>query len=169
MGKEIDSKREANSENLGYGDTINMNPILPLTKFDQIGVAVRDVDQTVAFMNQSFGIEFLTMEMPRAKAFLRGKKVEFIPRIAIAKVGKIDLELIQILEGEHIVKEFLYRNGPGLHHLGVYVDNLQTAVELWKKGGGKVVQETAHPGGVGTVYLDTEHELGNCYIELIKL
>ena len=151
------------------GDMMNMNPILPLTKFDQIGIAVKDVDQAVAFMNQSFGIEFLTMEMPRAKAFLRGKKVEFIPRIGIAKVGKIDLELIQIIEGDHIVKESLCRNGPGLHHLGVYVDNLQTAVDLWKKAGGKVIQETAHPDGFGTVYLDTENELGNCYIELIKL
>jgi catechol 2,3-dioxygenase-like lactoylglutathione lyase family enzyme len=156
-------------KSLEYGDMKNMNPNLPLTKFDQIGIAVRDVDQAVAFMNQSFGIEFLTIEMPRAKAFLRGNKVEFIPRIGIAKVGKIDLELIQILEGDHIVKESLSRYGPGLHHLGVYVDNLQTAVELWKKAGGKVVQETTHPDGVGTVYLDTENELGNCYIELIKL
>ena len=148
---------------------MNMNPVFALTKFDQIGIAVRDVDQAVAFMNQSFGIEFLTMEMPRATAFLRGKKVEFIPRIGIGKVGEIDLELIQILEGDHIVNEFLSRNGPGLHHLGVYVDNLQTAVDLWKKAGGKVIQETAHPDGFGTVYLDTENELGNCYIELIKL
>ena len=130
---------------------MNINPILPLTKFDQVGVAVRDVDQAVAFMNQSFGIEILTLEMPRAK------------------VGKIDLELIQILEGEHIVKEFLSRNGPGLHHLGIYVDNLQTAVERWKQAGGKVVQETDHPDGIGTVYLDTENELGSYYIELIKL
>ncbi len=148
---------------------MNVNPILPLKKFDQIGIAVRDVDQAAAFMNQAFGIEFLTMEMPRAKAFLRGRKVEFISRIGIAKVGEIDLELIQILEGDHIVKESLYRSGPGLHHLGVYVDNLQTAVELWKEAGGKVVQETVYPDGVGTVYLDTEKELGNCYIELIKL
>ena len=146
-----------------------MNPILPVAKFDQIGVAVRDVDKAVAFMTQSFGMEFLTLEMPRAKAFFRGKKVEFIARIGIAKVGTIDLELIQILEGEHIVKEFLSHNGPGLHHLGIYVDNLQTAVELWKKGGGKVVQETAHPDGIGTVYLDMAKEMGNCYIELIKL
>ena len=40
---------------------MNMNPIIPLTTFDQIGIAVTDVDQAVAFMNQSFGIEFLTM------------------------------------------------------------------------------------------------------------
>ena len=146
-----------------------MNPILPLADFDQIGVTVRDVDQAVAFMSQSFGIEFLTLEMPRAKAFLRGKEVEFVARIGIAKVGRIDLELIQILEGDHIAKESLCRYGPGLHHLGVYVDNLQEAVGQWKKAGGQVVQETAHPDGVGTVYLDTEKELGNYYIELIKL
>lgn len=146
-----------------------MNPILPLAKFDQIGIAVKDVDQAVAFMNQSFGIEFLTMELPRAEAFLRGNKVEFIPRIGIAKVGQIDLELIQILEGDHIVKEYLNHHGPGFHHLGVYVDDLQADVERWKKSGGKVVQETAHPDGVGTVYLDMENELGSCYIELIKL
>jgi catechol 2,3-dioxygenase-like lactoylglutathione lyase family enzyme len=169
MGKKRDRKRETECRRLDYGDRMNRNPILPLTRLDQIGIAVRDVDQAVAFMSQSFGIEFLTMEMPRAEAFLGGKKVQFIPRIGIAKVGEIDLERIQILEGDHIVKESLCRHGPGLHHLGVYVDNLQTAVELWKKAGGKVVQETAHPDGVGTVYLDTEDELGNDYIELIKL
>ena len=103
---------------------MKMNPVFSLAKFDQIGVAVSDVDQAVAFMSRSFGIEFLTLEMPRAKALLRGKEVEFIARIGIAKVGQVDLELIQILEGEHIVKESLDRNGPGLHHLGVYVDNL---------------------------------------------
>ena len=85
-----------------------MNPVLPLTKFDQIGVTVRDVDQAVAFMSQSFGIEFLTLEMPRAKAFLRGKEVEFVARIGIARVGRIDLELIQILEGDHIVQKSLF-------------------------------------------------------------
>lgn len=150
-------------------NTMNTNPILPVAKFDQIGVAVRDVDQAVAFMNRSFGFEFLTLEMPRAKAFLRGKEVEFVARIGLAKVGIVDLELIQILEGDHIVKESLDRNGPGLHHLGVYVDDLPAAVELWKTGGGRVVQETAHPDGVGTVYLDMEKAMGNCYIELIKL
>ena len=146
-----------------------IDPVLPLTRFDQIGIAVKDVDKTGAFMNQSFGIEFLTMEMPRARALLRGKEVEFISRIGIAKVGEMDLELVQILEGEHIVKEFLDRNGPGLHHLGIYVDDLEAALGPWQKAGGTVVQETAHPEGIGTVYLDTENELENLYVELIKL
>jgi methylmalonyl-CoA/ethylmalonyl-CoA epimerase len=143
--------------------------LLNLTRFDQIGVAVRNVDAAARFMQTSFGIECLTLEMPRAHASLRGREVEFVARIGIAKVGELDLELMEILEGEHIVKEFLDRNGPGLHHLGIYVDDLQAALEPWRKAGGKVVQETSHPDGIGTVYLDTETDLGNLYIELIKL
>jgi catechol 2,3-dioxygenase-like lactoylglutathione lyase family enzyme len=144
-------------------------PAVDLTRFDQIGIAVRNVDAAVRFLKQSFGMEFITLDMPRARAFLRGKQVEFVTRIGMAKVGEIDLELMEIVEGDHIVKEFLLKNGPGLHHLGIYVDDLQKALEPWRKAGGKVVQETAHPEGIGTVYLDTETELGNLYIELIKL
>ncbi len=150
-------------------EKMKTDPVLKLTRFDQIGIAVRDVDAAVQFLNQSFGLEFITLEMPRARAYLRGKEVEFVTRIGMAKLGETDLELMEIVEGDHIVKEFLLKNGPGLHHLGIYVDDLQSALEPWRKAGGKVVQETAHPDGIGTVYLDTETELGNLYIELIKL
>jgi len=144
-------------------------PALKLARFHQIGIAVRDVDTAVRFMKQSFGMEFVVLEMPRARAFLRGREVEFVTRIGMARVGEMDLELMQIVEGEHIVQEFLLKNGPGLHHLGIYVDDLKAALETWRGAGGRVVQETAHPQGIGTVYLDTEQELGNLYIELIKL
>jgi len=95
--------------------------------------------------------------------------VEFVTRIGIAKVGNMDLELMEIVEGAHIVKECLEKNGPGLHHLGIYVDDLNAAVEEWCSAGGSVVQKTTHPDGIGTAYLDTETELGNLYVELIKL
>lgn len=148
---------------------MQIDPLLKLARFDQIGVAVRDVDAAVRFMNRSFGMEFVTLDMPRARAYLRGREVEFVTRIAMARVAEIDLELMQIVEGEHIVREFLLRNGPGIHHLGIYVDDLKAAVNTWLEAGRRVVQETAHPDGIGTVYLDTEAELGNLYIELIKL
>lgn len=140
-----------------------------LARFDQVGVAVRSVDQAVRFMKAWFGIEFITLEMPRAKAFLRGKEVEFVTKIGIAKVGNMDLELMEIVEGDHLVKEFLQKKGPGIHHLGVYVDDLNAAVQEWCRAGGSVVQKTAHPDGIGTAYLDTEAELGSLYVELIKL
>jgi methylmalonyl-CoA/ethylmalonyl-CoA epimerase len=148
---------------------MNTPSVLHLTRFDQIGIAVRNVDAAVEFMTRHFGLEFITLDMPRARARLRGKEVEFVTRIGLARVGGMDLELMEIVEGEHIVREFLDRNGPGLHHLGLYVDDIQTALKPWREAGGQVVQETSHPQGIGTVYLDTESELGHLYIELIKL
>lgn len=142
---------------------------LPLGKFDQIGVAVRSVDAAVQFLEASFGFQFITLEMPRARAFLRGREVEFVTKIGLTRVGDIDLELMEIVAGDHIVKECLEKRGPGLHHLGVYVEDLNAAVETWCAAGGALVQKTAHPDGIGTAYLDTEGELGNLYIELIKL
>lgn len=143
--------------------------LLSITRFDQVGIAVKDVEQTAEFMKQSFGIDFIILTMPKGRATLRGKEVEFVSKIGIAKVGDVDLEIMEIVEGEHIVKEFLEKNGPGIHHLGIYVDDLDAALKPWCDAGGDVVQKTAHPEGIGTAYLDTESETGNLYIELIKL
>ncbi|HSV98268.1 MAG TPA: VOC family protein [Spirochaetota bacterium] len=140
-----------------------------IPQVNQVGVVVHDVEKAAKFMEECFGIKFITFQMPEAKAHLRGKEVNFITKIGLARVGNIDLELMQIVQGEHIVKEFLDRHGPGIHHLGIYVDDLNKEVKDWTDRGGKVVQKTAHPDGIGTAYLDTENELGSLYIELVKL
>jgi len=145
------------------------NIIDAIPQVDQVGVAVHDVEKAARFMEENIGIKCITFEMPEAKARLRGKEVSFITKIGLARVGNIDLELMQIVKGEHIVKEFLDRRGPGIHHLGIYVDDLNKEVREWTGKGGRVVQMTAHPDGIGTAYLDTEKELGAMYIELIKL
>lgn len=145
------------------------NTIRAIPQIHQVGVVVHDVEKAAKFMEEQFGIKFITFEMPEAKAHLRGREVSFVTKIGLARVGNIDLELMQIVKGEHIVKEFLDAHGPGIHHLGIYVDDLNKEVKEWTDRGGAVVQKTAHPDGIGTAYLDTESELGSLYIELVKL
>lgn len=140
-----------------------------IPQVNQVGVVVHDVEKAARFMEEVFGIKFLTFQMPEARAYLRGREVSFVTKIGLARVGNIDLELMQIVQGEHIVKEFLEKHGPGIHHLGIYVDDLNREVKDWTDRGGKVIQKTAHPDGIGTAYLDTESELGSLYIELVKL
>jgi len=144
-------------------------PMWKIENFNQIGVAVKDAEAAAKYVDEKFGIKCLVLTMPSAKAFLRGKEVDFVTKIAIARVGSIDLEMMEIVEGDHIVKEFLGKHGPGLHHLGIYVDDLNAAVKQWEEKGGKLVQRTAHSDGIGTAYLDAESELGTVYVELIKL
>ncbi|TAL37074.1 MAG: hypothetical protein EPN93_06510 [Spirochaetes bacterium] len=148
---------------------MNQFDIHSIQGFNQVGIAVRDAEAAMKFMESAFGIKLFLITMPEAKAFLRGREVRFVTRIAIGHVGTVDLEFMEILEGEHIVQEFLDTRGPGIHHLGIYVDDLNAAVDEWERGGAKVVQRTAHPDGIGTAYLDTEKELGAMYVEIIQL
>ncbi len=75
-----------------------------IPQVNQVGVVVHDVEKAARFMEEVFGIKFLTFQMPEAKAYLRGREVSFVTKIGLARVGNIDLELMQIVQGEHIVR-----------------------------------------------------------------
>ncbi len=139
-----------------------------IPQFNQIGLVVHNVEETAQFLEKCFGIKMLIIPMPQAHAVLRGREVSFTTKIGLARVGNMDIEFMEMVEGEHLVKEFIDKHGPGIHHLGVYVDDLDAAVEKWTSTGGKVIQRTKHPSGIGTAFLDTEGALGSIYIELIK-
>jgi len=139
-----------------------------ISQFNQIGIAVHNLEETAQFLEKNLGIKVLIIPMPQAHAVLRGREVSFTTKIGLARVGFMDLEFMEMVEGEHLVKEFIDKHGPGIHHLGIYVDDLDAAVEKWTATGGKVIQRTKHPSGIGTAFLDTESTLGSMYIELIK-
>ncbi|MBN1534886.1 MAG: VOC family protein [Spirochaetes bacterium] len=140
-----------------------------IPQINQIGIVVRDLEATAKFMEQTFGIKVFVIQMPKANAVLRGREVTFTTKIGLARAGNVDLEFMQLVEGEHLVKEHLETKGPGIHHLGIYVDDLDAAVKKWEEQGGSLIQRTRHPSGIGTAFLDTEKVLGSIYIELIKL
>jgi Glyoxalase/Bleomycin resistance protein/Dioxygenase superfamily len=141
-----------------------------IEKIDQVGIAVKDARAAALAFETFTGIgPFSVIDMPPSTAIYRGKEIEFKVRVAMATVGGLMIELMQILEGEHLVKDFLEERGQGIHHLGVFVDDLGKAVDEWKATGREVIQVTKHTDGMGTAYLDTEKELGGIYLELIKL
>ncbi len=140
-----------------------------MKQVNQIGIVVRNLDETARAMESFFGIKLYIISMPEAEAELRGRTVRFAAKIGLARLGNVDLEFMEVVSGEHASKEFLDKHGPGINHLGIYVDDLDAALKAWTDSGGKLIQRTRHPSGIGTAFLDTEKELGNVYIELVKL
>jgi methylmalonyl-CoA/ethylmalonyl-CoA epimerase len=148
---------------------MDLKSIIASYQINQVGVAVHSVDKAALFMESAFGVKVLVIPMPRANAVLRGREVSFITKIGLARAGNVDLEFMEIVEGDHLVTEHLNAKGPGIHHLGMYVEDLDAAVGAWEEAGGRILQRTRHPSGIGTAFLDTEKELGGVYFELIKL
>ena len=129
-----------------------------LPEVGQIGVVVRDVEKAIEYYSK-FGLgPFQVVEIAGE---VGSKMVK--AKLAFAQMGQVQLELIEIVEGETIHTEFLKKRGEGLHHLGFFVEDLEKEVDRWKKQGVGVLQ--AIEGFFA--YMDTA-KIGGVILELIS-
>ena len=84
---------------------------LKLPKLGQLGYVVKDVDRTVSYYRDTFGIRpwMLSDERPEP-CIEKGKEVHPLMRIALAYTGTVQVEFIQVVEGES-------KGGKVLRHL----------------------------------------------------
>ncbi len=138
---------------------------LQLPAVGQIGVVVEDLDRTVAFYQSVFGLgPFDVREVGAPNVWDRGEEKAIKARLGFATLGQVELELIQILEGDSFHLEFLRRHGEGLHHLGFFVRDFPARLEQAKAMGFEVLQ--MDPFRQAYAYLDTR-ERGGIIFELI--
>jgi len=95
-----------------------------------IGVAVKDIDEGIAFFKEKFGAE---LDTGRSK----DGKMNFGAHIsAIVKVNGLAFELMQpTQEGVGPVGKFVAERGEGLHHISLKVSNFKEAKEDFENKG----------------------------------
>lgn len=93
---------------------------------DQISYAVKDIDKTVEAWSRLYGIEPWTY---RENGGVDAKGRPWKVRMAFAYVGPVEIELVQCTEGRIFQSRFLDTWGEGLHHIGCYVDDVDTEVK----------------------------------------
>jgi hypothetical protein len=110
---------------------------------------------------------FDAQRLPRR--MYRGREGAFEARVALCSIGPLTYELVESLTGPSIWDDFLRERGPGMHHFGYYVDDIDAAIEAMAAKGYPVVQIGAGFGldGDGAfAYFDTTSHYG-CYYEAI--
>jgi hypothetical protein len=124
----------------------------------QVGILVKDVAEAAKKLEKLIGIgPFEILEPDYRDLTYRGKTGKFKIRVALAKAGPIQIELMQPLYGETIYDEFAKRKGYGLHHLGIKTDNMEQSVKEMQEKGFQVIQSGNRPG-VKWAYLSTEDQ-----------
>jgi len=105
-----------------------------------IGVAVKDIDEGIAFFKNKFGAVLDTSKVDDGK-------MDFGLHIsALVKVGDLSLELMQpTQEGVGPVGKFIAEKGEGLHHISLKVDKFQSAKDDFESKNLRVMGEM---GGV---------------------
>ncbi|MGC8816443.1 MAG: VOC family protein [Candidatus Hadarchaeum sp.] len=147
-------------------------PKIRVSKISQIGIVTKNIDVAVKRYWETLGIgpwrihRYAPPDLRNTK--LRGVPAEYSMKIALARVGGIELELIEPLTGPNIYEEFLEKKGEGIHHLAKYQkEDLKKELAAFEAMGIKVLM-SGKCKGVEFYYLDTEPLLGIIY-ELVRI
>jgi methylmalonyl-CoA/ethylmalonyl-CoA epimerase len=136
-----------------------------LRDLDQITIVVKNMEAAIDYYGGVFGLgPFYVIEYP-AKMNYHGRSSTCRLKMGFALVGTMEIELIQVLEGESPLLEHLEEHGEGLFHLRFRVDDLDRTLSELAKEDIKPIWYDQRPGGT-MAYLDSQ-KVGGVRFELV--
>ncbi len=133
----------------------------------QQAFVVADLPAAATAMRATLGCdEFMMLPAADLDYQLRGATVSCALELGFARSGNMQIELLQPQRGEGLHVEFLATNGPGLHHLGFMVDDLEAITDLAARAGHPQLMGGAF-GSLRFAYLDTWTAMG-LYAEVVE-
>jgi methylmalonyl-CoA/ethylmalonyl-CoA epimerase len=123
-----------------------------------IGIAVRDLDEGIAFY-QKLGLSLEAIEEVPSQMV----KVAFFP------VGDTRIELLSPTSDESPIARFIEKKGEGIQHLAFAVDDLPQALRDSEEEGIRLIDKEPRPGahGADIAFLHPK-STGGVLIELCK-
>jgi methylmalonyl-CoA/ethylmalonyl-CoA epimerase len=110
------------------------------TEIDHVGIAVRDLEASVALYRTVLGTD------PVHRETLPDQGVEEV----LFRVGASYVQLLAALGPDTPVGKFLERRGEGVHHVGYRVPDVAAAIEALRAEGLRLVDEAPRLGSRGT-------------------
>ena len=106
---------------------------------DHIGIAVAELDASLAFFRDALGLEVTAVEEVASQRV----------RAHFVSVGSAALEILEATADDSPITKFVNRRGPGLHHITLRVDDLAAALAELKERGVRLIDEAPRPGAEG--------------------
>ena len=110
---------------------------IPSATMAHIGIAVRDLDDALAFYRDVLDVA------PRPAETHDGASI-----VALA-LGDVDVELLCPISDGSPIARFLDRRGPGIHHVCFRVPDLEAALEACRARGYRLVDDVPREGHGG--------------------
>lgn len=138
--------------------------ILNKYAINQLGYVVEDAEKAALEFAELFGAgPFTFFEAPApAKTVFRGQEVENRVKVAYASYGDLQIELIQPLTNDPTPYNEI---GTGFNHFCCWVDDVDAAIEDFKKAGFEPAMIMESSGGLKVAYIDCLKPWGH-YVEI---
>ena len=129
-----------------------------IKKIDHVAVCVSDIDAAAAKYKEVFGL------VGTARETVASQKTEAV----LLPIGDSNIELISPRGNDGLVK-FLEKRGPGLHHIAIEVEGIESALAFLKGLGVPLIDETPRAGARGhKVAFVHPKATGGVLVELVE-
>ena len=108
---------------------------------DHVGIAVKDLEQALAFYRDALGLD---VEPPEHVETQR-VRAHFVP------AGAAAIELLEATAPDSAIAKYVERRGPGLHHITLRVEDIHGAIAQLKARHVRLVDEQPRPGAEGAL------------------
>jgi methylmalonyl-CoA/ethylmalonyl-CoA epimerase len=108
---------------------------------DHIGIATNSINEGAGFYTNALGLTMAgTEEVTEQKV-----------RTAFLPTGESELELLESTDPEGPIAKYIAKNGEGIQHIALRVENLEAALEELKAKGVRLIDEKPRRGAGGAM------------------
>ena len=111
-----------------------------VNKIDHIGIAVKNLEETLKFYEDVLGIKCVSQEVVEEQKV----KVAFLP------IGDTEVELLESTSEDGPIARFIEKKGEGIQHIAFKVDNIEEAIKELEEKGVRMIDEQPRYGAGGT-------------------
>ncbi len=106
---------------------------------DHIGIAVKSIDESAKFYTDLLDLKLTGTEVVAEQKV----KTAFIP------AGESEIELLESLSPDGPIGRFIEKNGEGIQHIALRVEDIESALDELKNNGIKLIDEKPRYGAGG--------------------
>lgn len=106
-----------------------------VTSVDHVAIAMPSIEASLPLFVDVFGCEYVA----------GGDDARLGIRTIQLRFAQTKIELMQPLRPDSYLQRYLDKHGPGLHHVTIFVDDLQDAIAALEQRGLEVVDTRAEP------------------------
>ena len=111
---------------------------MKVTRLDHIGIAVKSIAESLK-VYEAMGLKSVGVE----------EVAEQKVRVAFLPIGETEIELLESTAPDGPVAKYIEKNGEGIQHLALRVDNLEAALAELKAQGVRLIDEKPRYGAGG--------------------
>ena len=112
-----------------------------INHIDHIGIAVKNIEQSVAFFTSIFGVPKPTIS----------EILDQQVKATLIEIGQTRIELSEATNDDSPVGRFISSKGEGLHHLALNVDSISDKLETLKELNIDLIDQSPREGLSGTI------------------